>query len=62
MIRELDNRKTDTGDVVSLVWNDVTDSVELQVHPAGATEPICVPVPAGRAREVFAHPYVYLPQ
>ena len=62
MIRELDSRRTDTGDLVSLVWNDVTDSVELHVHPAAGTEPICVPVRPDRAREVFAHPYVYLPQ
>lgn len=62
MIRELDSRKTDTGDLVTLVWNDVTDSVELHVHPAAGTEPICVPVRRDRAREVFEHPYVYLPQ
>jgi hypothetical protein len=62
MIRELDSRTTDNGDVVSLVWNDVTDTVELHVQGASGTEPVCVPVRRDQAREVFAHPYVYLPQ
>lgn len=62
MIRELDSRTTDSGDLVSLVWNDATDSVELRVQRAAGTEPICLKVPPDRAREAFTHPYVYLPQ
>ncbi len=60
MIRELDSRITSEGDVIELVWNDATDSVELHVRPASGAEPQHVAVPRDRALDAFGHPFAYL--
>ena len=59
MYRELDTRTNADGDLVTLLWNEDTDSLELRVEPAtGAT--LVARVTKERAVDAFRHPYLYV--
>jgi hypothetical protein len=59
MRHELDSRLNIHGERVRLVWDSVTDAVEIELsddegHIRSA------PVPAHRALDAFRHPYLYV--
>ena len=61
MIRELNSRQTQDGEVIVLMWNDETDSVELRVESSAGLAQSTV-VRRERAADAFRHPYAYLPR
>jgi hypothetical protein len=58
-IRELDHRRGDGIDV-RLLWNSRTNRVSVAVEDDRTGETFVLEVPAGEAREAFAHPYAYI--
>jgi hypothetical protein len=56
MIRELDSR-TDTFVTVSLLWDDSSNEVFVEISTDGDSE--LFPVPADEASQAFQHPFVY---
>ncbi len=58
MFEELDYREAD-GIEVSLLWNRASDALSVYVTDAKTGESFELEVAANRAREVFAHPFVY---
>ena len=61
MIRELDQRRAD-GLTVTLAWDDVENDVMVTVEQAAGdhTGSASVGVPAEKAAEAFAHPFMYV--
>jgi hypothetical protein len=58
MFQELDYREAD-GIEVSLLWNRASDALSVYVTDSKTGESFELQVEAARAREVFAHPFVY---
>ena len=56
MIRELDSR-SDTFVTVSLLWDDETDEVLIDISSDESEE--IFPIPAEDAAKAFQHPFVY---
>lgn len=56
MIRELDTR-TDTFVTISLLWDDETDEVLIEITSDENEE--IFPIPSDAAMQAFQHPFVY---
>jgi hypothetical protein len=56
--RELDHRVSD-GIHVTLLWYPATDRLTVAVHDEAQGESFEIAVPAGRAMDVFHHPFAY---
>jgi hypothetical protein len=60
LIRELDRRRNDGIDV-RLLWNQTDDRVVVAVFDAKTSDVFKVDVASHNARDVFHHPYAYVP-
>ena len=61
MVRELDQRSVG-GLTVTLAWDDVVNDVMVTVEQSAGdhTRSASVRVPAEKAAEAFAHPFMYV--